>query len=647
MCGVGGIVSSRKIHEEAIGSLKSMVAQLRPRGPDDVNIHCGRQIAVAFSRLAINGKDNGRQPFRSRAGDVSVWVNGEIYNSLELIETFNLKSFINTKSDCEVVLHLYEQFGVDFVKHLNGDFAICIYDQRKRKVFLIRDRLGIRPLFYFRKDHELIFASEVKSLLQHPDCPREVDWSYNFEAHMGIWGYFPEKKFSSYFKNIESVQPGSIASIDLDSKTLTLQETSYWNFDAIVARGVQDGTTDEECVRAYSELVVDAVHKRLPSGGDPSALFLSGGMDSGSIAAISKSRGHDFHTYTVNCPSTRANGDAMAAHENSQRLGLQNTQLHFDGAWEEAAPLKWKEVVWASETPHCAPEAYYKYFLYKKVREMHPQMKIVFSGSGSDEFGCGYYSRWLNRAGILQQDNALESFSTAVHRVAQGGAFINGQIRESSAELRTWDLIFKKTYAYTVLPAKEANPISYYMKANFFSLQIWNLWFEDRIAFANGFENRLPYLDHRIVEFLWTLPDDKRESLWLNKTLLKKSMRHLLPMDVNQYKKINFYGGEKGLPHVVDFMHKLLSHNNEELVQEAIDSDPHGRIDKDVFLKLSRTLEDRPFYRVASSLLNVVNILLLEAMAREQRAKTHVTPDIPVFSLEASGESLYISLTAL
>jgi asparagine synthase (glutamine-hydrolysing) len=230
MCGIAGFVDlrGRVLAEQRDAELLHQLArQIGHRGPDDEQIHLWNNVGLAFRRLSIVDIDGGRQPLFNEDQTILVVCNGEIYNHRDLRTQFGAGHNFRSKSDCEIILHLYETMGMAHISQLNGIFAFALLDKVRKKLFVCRDRLGVKPVYYYCDKSILVFGSEVKAILAHPCVPKQFDWhaALTFRAKM----YYPHNAYelTSYFKGIHQLPAGRFLEIDL--ATGEINERRYWD----------------------------------------------------------------------------------------------------------------------------------------------------------------------------------------------------------------------------------------------------------------------------------------------------------------------------------------------------------------------------------------------------------------------------------
>ena len=603
MCGLAGIASlGGPLPVSAGGILSRMAHAVAHRGPDGEQLFLDGPVGLGFRRLALVGPDSGDQPLFSEDENTVLIANGEVYNHRSLEAGMPGGVRLRTQSDCEILAHLYAQRGLKFLDEVNGMFAIALWDRRRNRLVFARDRFGIKPLYFTRAGDQIVFASEIKALFAHPGCRREVDWESSLaDQSMTISPHLTHNPVTTWFKGIELVPAGGIVTIDL--ATGRIERGSYWelpDFDG------DSEASDEEFITRYRELLEESVSD-CASADAELGLFLSGGVDSAAVAALaSRLDGPEIHTFTVLSASTYINGDSEAAHRVASALGMPNHQVHFD---VDRTPTvdEWKNLLWLLETPLCNAEQYYKYELYRYAKQLRPELRGMLLGQASDEYNGGY-------SALFSGDTDWAGFEAGIRQMARtsslhlnpelGGWWQNGTPLLSDDILRSGQEKFLR------------DPYSAYVAWKHRHVQQYNCWHEDRTAAGNGVEARVPFLDHRLIELLATIPAGRRESLLWDKRILREAMRGVLPQAFADREKVSFfYGDGEGYTHRA--MVRMLTQNDGALVEEALASPgAAGILQPDAVRSALRGLEHRTEPFDIEFMLRLVNLGLLDQMVR-------------------------------
>lgn len=555
MCGIAGIYS--KDQPPARPSLQRMIASLSHRGPDSVGFHVEPQIGLGHARLSIIDLEGGQQPIHNEDNSVWVILNGEIFNYIELradLETRGHRFY--THSDTEVLVHLYEEFGCDMVEHLNGQFAFALWDRSRERLMLARDRAGIRPLFYARVGNTFIFGSEIKALLAYPGVPRRLD----IGALAEVFTYWAPVGERTAFEGIQSLRPGHY----LVNEKGGFRTVCYWDwtFPARDAPVIVDTDAAAEELRA---LLIDAVRLQLRAD-VPVGAYLSGGLDSSIIAALIKHYTESpLRTFSV----TFADGEFdESSHQQSMvdNLGTQHTTVRCDARDICAA---FPKTVWHAETPILRTAPTPLLLLSGVVRANG--YKVVLTGEGADEAFGGYDlfkeakirrfwarrpdSRWrgrlferlypyLRNSPGAQGAFALRFFGQGLEQSAEPHfahmprwsttkriwQFFSADVR---AALRDWDPLRNiAQYLPQTIGTWRPQNRDQYVEAHTLLAGYLLSSQGDRMAMANSVEARVPFLDHRVIEFANRLSPQLKLRGLDEKFILKRAVGDLLPSSI-------------------------------------------------------------------------------------------------------------------
>jgi asparagine synthase (glutamine-hydrolysing) len=552
MCAICGIVNFNKADRVDPAVLDRMTEALAHRGPDDYGYYVNGPVGLGHRRLSIIDLSGGRQPIYNEDGSAAIIFNGEIYNYRDLAARMAAAGHtFKTRSDTETILHTYEEYGEECVHHLRGMFTFAIWDQRKRRLLIARDRLGIKPLYYYRDGRSLAFASEIKALLEIPSVPREVD-PEAMDMYLSL-RYVPGPR--TMFKNIFRLQPGHILVVDERG----VRTRKYWDIDYAEA----EPRSPEYLLAKFRELLEESVRLRLMAE-VPLGVFLSGGLDSSAILAMmsmmrtsstSGTAGRDrVKTFSVGYDTATAKAGESNEFEYARLASQAFASEHheFRLSAKDLADFI-PDLVWYLDEPLADPSSIPLFFISKLARE---HITVVLSGEGADELLAGYgiYSRmlaldrvyrtfpaagWLApRLGPFAPSEALR------HYVRMSGqplrARYQGVCRGFGAEIRTQLMgedrakrsgerlseIFGEYFA-TVEKASPLNQMLYV------DAKVWLpddlLIKADKMTMANGLELRVPFLDHKLMEFAATLPFESKLGGKGGKTILRKAMRGIVP----------------------------------------------------------------------------------------------------------------------
>jgi asparagine synthase (glutamine-hydrolysing) len=558
MCGIAGILDLSSGRAPTRDELEAMIGTLQHRGPDGYGFFQEGPCGFAHARLSIIDLNGGWQPIYNETRDVCVISNGEIFNYIELRAELEVRGHrFYTQSDTEVIVHLYEEFGEEFVDHLNGQFAIALYDMRKRRLVLARDRVGIRPLFYAEHGGRLAFASEVKALFALPDIPREIDFRGVAQV-LCIWSCTEPL---TPFRGVQALPPGTVLVVDDDGQR---HERRYWDWD-FPPEPIHSSRSPGDLAEELRALLIESVRLQLRAD-VPVGAYLSGGLDSSIIAALVGGYTHSpLRTFSIGFEDPefdeRAFQSEMAAH-----LGTTHTSVVCTA---EDIGREFPKVVWHCESPIVRTAPAPLMLLSRSVREAG--FRAVLTGEGADETFGGYdifreakvrrfwarnsASSW--RAGLLERLYPyLRHSPTASHSFARKfyGQGLDQVAAPEFAHLPRWKTTQRAWQLFS--PAIRTSLGNFDPKAELLARlpgrsTRWpgmcrDQWVEahtllsgyllssqgDRMMMANSIEGRFPFLDHRVIEFANMLPPYLKVRGLTEKYLLRRSVDGLVPESI-------------------------------------------------------------------------------------------------------------------
>lgn len=560
MCGICGTLLSDHGWRASRSVLADMNARIAHRGPDDDGFFVEENVGLAMRRLSIIDVKNGHQPLANENQDVWIVYNGEIYNHAELRAGLEAKGHTyRTRSDTETIVHLYEEYGRDCVKQLRGMFAFVIWDRRKRMLFAARDRLGIKPFYYRWDGKTFLFGSEIKAILAYPDVDAEFNRSRL--AEYLAFGYItgPETMYAG----IRKLMPGH---------TLELSEGDeprierYWDLTTQVDREPQ---SRQYYVTTYRELLEQAIGSHLMSD-VPLGVFLSGGLDSSAVAALTtKIRGDQIQTFAVGYGEEEFSelryARQVAGHIRSDHHEVRLNREDFFHSLPE--------LIWHEDEPIVWPSSVSLYYVARLARE---RVTVVLTGEGSDETLAGYtrYAWTLLNARMDRAYRALTlafvrrsvraaidavPLSASLHRklehtfLMRNGEdwpsfyFDNFYSAFSAGELV--DLLTPeakhdagRAYDGSMQPwLRSSGDLLHrllYTDINSYLIEL--LMKQDQMSMAASIESRVPFLDHPLVEFAARIPAAHEIKGMAGKFILKEAVADLLPHDIVYRKKMGF-----------------------------------------------------------------------------------------------------------
>lgn len=604
MCGLAGIaaIGGDCLPPSARDILTGMGRAVAHRGPDGEQVFLEGPVGLEFRRLALVGAEAAGQPLFSHDEQTVLIANGEVYNHREL-EAARPDLRLRTTSDCEILAHLYAERGLGFLADVCGMFALALWDRRRNQIVMARDRFGIKPLYFTRAGDQLIFASEIKGLFQHPGCHRELDWAGALADQLVTAApYLAHDPVTTWFRGIEIVPAGGIVTVDL--ATGKTSHHQYWQLPEF---GGGSSAPDGELIRRYREVLAASVAD-CASADAELGLFLSGGVDSAAVAALAaQATGKQIHTFSVLSASTLANGDVEAAHRAARAVALPNHQVIFE-AERTPAVQEWKQLLWLLETPLCGAEQYYKYELYRYAKQVRPELRGMLLGQASDEFNGGYTT--------VVSDNGWAGFEAGISQLARFAA-----VQASPGGMGLWwqqggPSALEDDVLRSIGASLPHDPYPAYVRAKYRDIQQYNCWHEDRTAAGNGVEARVPFLDHRLVELAASIPADRRASLLWDKRILREAVRDVLPPAIVQRPKVSFfYGDGEGYTHRM--IVRMLLQDDGALVEEALAAPGAAGILRPGALRSQiRALADEMEPSGIQFVLRLVNLGLLDQMVR-------------------------------
>jgi len=553
MCGIAGLFAFDGAPPPQRASLAAMIAALPHRGPDGSAALVDGPVGLAHARLSIIDLAGGAQPMANE--DQTIWVvlNGEIFNHQELRRDLLSRGHrFRTDSDTEVLVHLYEELGEDFLTPLNGQFAIALWDRRQGRLLLARDRAGIRPLFYAQIGATLAFASEVKALFQWPELPRRI----NLQGLASLFSYWAVLPPATVFEGVYSLAPGEL--MLLSAKGMQRRRYWDWTFDPD-PRG-PGARSAADCAEELHALLIDAVRLQLRAD-VPVGAYLSGGLDSSIITSLIKRHSNTpLRSFSLTFEAAEFD-ESVHQRALAQFLGAEHSSLACtQSAIAEAFP----RCIWHAESPVVRSAPAPMMLLADSVRAAG--YRVVLTGEGADEVFAGYelfreakirrwmarhpQSRWRSRLlerlypklapgffaqDLAQQDQAWFAHQPRLNATRRTLQFLRPELQQQAlawdahAALRAqlpdgfdaWPALGRDQYveAKTLLPG-------YLLSSQ-----------GDRMAMAASIEARYPFLDHRLIEFAGRLPPQYKLRALNEKYLLKQAMAAELPPGITARRK--------------------------------------------------------------------------------------------------------------
>ncbi len=586
MCGIAGVLNYTEDPEKLISA---MIAAIQYRGPDEAGIFVDPSIALGHCRLSIVGLDDGSQPISNEDGTLWVVYNGEVFNYPELKADLQKKGHLfATHTDTEVLVHLYEEYGKEFLSLLNGQFAFAIWDTVRKELFLARDRVGIRPLFYYQSAQKLIFASEIKAIFTDPSVPREIDP----QALQQIFTYWTTLTPRTTFKNIFELPPGHFQIV---KNGKIIEQSPFWSIPCYSDENCFSGTLDE-AVEETRTLLNDAIRIRLRAD-VPVGAYLSGGLDSSIITSlISRNFNNKLRTFSIGFQE--ADFDETPYQRSLvDYFGTDHTELLISN---QDIKDNLPRVIWHSEKPLLRTAPVPMFLLAKLVRDNN--FKVVLTGEGADEVFGGYdifkeakiRHFWNKFPESTSRPRLLEKLHPYIFKdPARSRMILQKFYGVSNADLNDpcfshkirWDNTRKNMMFFSDDVMSELSGYSpegelqkrfpahfssrdALAKAQFLEMDIFMSNYllssqGDRVAMGNSVELRVPFLDYRVLDFAMKLPSKWKIRGLNEKYILKKAFADIMPEQIiNRQKQPYrapirelFFSGKS------DYTEELLSRN--------------------------------------------------------------------------------------
>lgn len=552
MCGIVGILKPGPEPELLVAR---MITAMRHRGPDETGIYVDDHVAMGHARLSIIGLEDGTQPISNEDGSLWVVFNGEIFNYPELKTDLESRGHvIRTGTDTEILVHIYEEYGFDCLRHLNGQFAFAIWDSKRQELFLARDRIGIRPLHYCQAGGRFLFASEIKALFLDPAVPREMD----VPALSQVFTYWTTLTPKTAFKHVYELPPGHFM---LLNKSGIERIEPFWSIPYCPPES-REPASPGQAADELRELLLDAIRIRLRAD-VPVGAYLSGGLDSSIITSlISGNFNNNLRTFSIGFKEEAFDESSfqkmMIAH-----LGTNHSQLFIDN---DDIRENFPAVVRHCEKPILRTAPVPMYLLSRLVRDNN--FKVVLTGEGADEVFAGYnifkeakvrefwsrnpesrfrplllerlypyilknpargraYLRKFFAVSDGSADDPLFSHRIRWDNTGKNRTFFSKRVMEElgacQPEADVRDILSEDFAGRDLLSRAQTLEMQIFLSNYLLSSQ------GDRVAMGNSLELRLPFLDFRVIEFGMKLPSSLKLKVLKEKFILKEAFGSLIP----------------------------------------------------------------------------------------------------------------------
>lgn len=562
MCGICGIVGAvdRNV-------LEQMLSALEHRGPDDRGVYCDQEVGLGIRRLSIIDLESGRQPQTNETGEIVIVFNGEIYNFGDLrAELEQAGHRFTTKSDTEVIVHAYEQYGDNFITRLRGMFAIAIWDKPRKRLLLVRDRFGIKPLYYVERQGSLYFASEIRALL----AAGVVEPAVNPEAVALYIGFPCVPAPWTIIQGVKALRPAHL--LIYESNRMTDQE--YWRLQFPESRGTT-AIPEAEHVSKVRSLLEESIKLRLRSD-VPLGAFLSGGIDSSSVVGLmQRFLNRPVKTYSIafsgGNPEYSKFNELSYAQSVARHLGTDHTEIIVGG---QELYTKMARMIWAMDQP--SGDALQYYLVSELARS---GVTVALSGTGGDEVFAGY--EWFKEVRRLAALDRLWSHAPRLVKLLVKGLTntvpkslkTKGPLRKLDTFIRgsdqfearyrlnrrlyrqdEWRLLFTDEFLRTLEPAWTGDEIAQYapdaealdpinavsylqLKTDLVNLLLRD---QDAVSMAHSLEVRVPLIDHVLAEYVASVPPHLKLNGDTEKYILRQAVSDILPPEIVSRRKKGF-----------------------------------------------------------------------------------------------------------
>ncbi|MFN0072795.1 MAG: asparagine synthase (glutamine-hydrolyzing) [Chloroflexota bacterium] len=571
MCGICGVFNFGRSEPVSAELVEAMSDSIIHRGPDDSGLYLSpdRRLGLGFRRLSIVDLAGGHQPMANETDDVWIVFNGEIYNHADHRPELEKRGHsYRTRADTETIVHLYEEHGPDCVEHLRGMFAFAIWDEPRQRLFLARDRIGVKPLYYAVRDGTFLFGSEIKALLQHPLIARELDDEalhhyLTFAATPAPW---------TLFKGIQKLPPGHTMTVSLSGEISTRR---YW--DPASFREDDPPRPEWEYVERVREMLRESVKLRMMSD-VPFGVFLSGGLDSSlNVALMSELMDRPVDTFSVSIEDDSASDEFQWARKVAKEFGANHHEVTIDDQdFVDFFPTMVHHQDEPLADPVCVP-IYYVSDLARKNGTI-----VVQVGEGSDELFCGYtgwqqYLSFYQRAwkpfvrmpsivrgaaatllGPALSPTRRDFLDRAAHdrelfwsgAVAFWESEKDGLLRQpryGSGDVDTFDIVRAHLDRLeSVSPGQDQLHRMTFLELNQ-RLPELLLMRVDKMSMARSIEARVPFLDHKLVELALSIPSSMKYRDGETKYVLKRAAEGILPREIIYRPKAGFCGSSRNM----------------------------------------------------------------------------------------------------
>ena len=555
MCGIIGF------NYEDKDFLRKALNITNHRGPDSSGTYSDKEVSLGHNRLSIiDLSKSGSQPMSNEDNTIWIVFNGEIYNFKHLRKDLEKKHSFKSNTDTEVLIHLYEEYGIEMVNKIWGMFAFCIYDSKRGKLFLARDRVGIKPIYYYFNNKKFIFCSEIKGILENEEIPRDL----NLSPISSFLTFRANTQEDTFFKKIKKIMPGHYLIYDL--KTNKASTKKYWDIP-----NYSENKSQSCLLKELKNLLDDSVNIRLMSD-VPFGAYLSGGIDSGTVVSLmSKHHPNPIKTFSVGFEEEE-HSEVEEARFLAEKLNTDHHELLI----KENSVKKLPDIIYQLDEPMSDPTSIPIYFLSQYAKKY---CTVILTGEGADEIFAGYpqykfmkiHNNFLKlfpsqlkktmpkiiskspkflldkgfRFASSLGEKGIDRFSNFVNSKDYSEQYFN-QIsifnEEEQSELLKIKINLYEKYREIYFKDAKKDIIPCCQRLDFKEPMVEDLLMKlDKNTMAFAIEGRVPFLDHRIVEFGFKLPSKLKLNNLSDKYLLRKAARDLIPKQTNKRKKRHFF----------------------------------------------------------------------------------------------------------
>ena len=611
MCGISGIFNWNKKEEISRNILDNMLEKIKHRGPDGKDMYVDDCVGLGFNRLSFLDLNGGMQPISNEDNSIVMVCNGEIFNYKELRAGLikNGHKF-RTETDIETIIHLYEEEGIECVKKLNGQFAIALYDKNKKTLMLVRDHVGICPLFYTACDERIIFASEIKAILEYPKIEQRI----NMKAVDQLMNYPGVVSPDTFFKNIYSVKPGHMLIIKPHED---IKDVEYWD---LIYKNDEEDKGEAYYVEKLRELLKQAISRRLIAD-VPIGFYVSGGLDSSMVACyIGKYLLNSYYSFSAEIGEGDLDESRFQklVHERVKSEHLK-VKVAEDEIWNNIP-----DVIYHAES--AVKESYdTAAYLLSQLVSTTPA-KAVLTGQGADEYFYGYVGYMVDAFRRMTKDKMTKEECEINERLWGDPYFQfernHGEIRKIHTRLYSKDIRTEidsfSAFATSPIDVNKVKGLSSQKRRSYIDNKLRlsdHLLGEhgDRMFFSHSIEGRHPFLDRELIDFVITIPDKYKLRGVNEKYILKKAGEGIVPDEILKRKKFPFQA--PGMSAMIKKPAKI-DYLNEELIRKQ------GIFDADYVLELKKMYSSKDFKLMGAYEIDYLLIVMTVTMLCEQYSLT-------------------------